>query len=261
MSAILQNHISPYSAVLPYHRLTPFPPYSYPKQKKLAQSQPTAAYKHRNFNLKNDNLSDINSSRYIAMKNIECLSICNQKPEQCYRGYLTLNVANIEMKKANSTPDIRFSSLAGATNFENSPKISGDKSLSATTSIRKKHRRKRTAPKPPDSSNREKINSNVPLIFVDCPVQVAESKPIDHRRYPSTEEIKTGYLSPTPLVRPRRKQYKSKIQHFLSKSRELLTQWRNEDTDREDSYSVQSDLLAASSDDSVSSLSSYNTVN
>lgn len=187
-----------------------------------------------------------------------------QMPEHCYVGCLTSNVTNTDMKRASSTPNIFTSTLAysnnNVANIEHLPTFFCDCTIKSTAATVHKKRRKKTAPKPPGSVHQE-INSNVPLVLVNGPINIDEPNKEDYQYISSREESRTAYLKPMPLLKPKRKHCKSKIQHFLSKSREFLTHWNNDGVNQEYAYSVQSDVLAASSDDSVSTTSSYNTVN
>lgn len=179
-----------------------------------------------------------------------------QIPEHCYVGCLTSNVTNTDMKRASSTPNIFTGTLAysnnNTANIEHLPIFFRDRTIKSTVATVHKKRRKKAAPKPPGSVHRE-ISPNVPLVLVNGSVNIDELNKGDYAYISSREESRTACLKPVPLLKPRRKHCKSKIQHFLSKSREFLTHWNNDGVDQE--------VLAASSDDSVSTTSSYNTVN
>lgn len=139
----------------------------------------------------------------------------------------------------------------------------------SSPSIRRRRRRKRTAPKPPEAWPEVDKNPKswkgsktdlvkVPSILVDeskMASNITRSRNFDDRylnplpRHESNEYSKYSKFKPRSPV--------SKLRQFLSKSRELLTQWRSgEQTDDSHSTNSHSDYLAASSDDSYSTTSS-----
>lgn len=143
-----------------------------------------------------------------------------------------------DIKKANSSPNISI--LEPTTNW------TFIDSNQSSIEPKKKPRRKRTnAPKPP---------ADVPSISINSSSN-AEQATSNERSRSSANDV--DYLAPYNL-RSRSKQQKSKIHQFLSKSRELLNHWKN---DNDDTYSVRSEIIDGSSDDSISTTSSYNTVN
>lgn len=135
-------------------------------------------------------------------------------------------------QRANSTPDISSDvPFFVHANIENTEKIVTKQNESSSRKPvvvgRKKSRRKRTAPKPPD----------------DCQVSALEcGEQTDCR----SKESK-GNSS------------RSTIGNLLFKSKDLLSSWRNEDSELEDTVSVcsaQFEAQPVSSDDSLSATSS-----
>lgn len=134
----------------------------------------------------------------------------------------------------------------------------------SSPAVRRRRRRKRTAPKPPESWPDGKVElecgvddarrAKVPCILVD------ESKMASNRH---PRKLDGRYLNPLTRCESGYAQRKSrspgsKLRQLLSRSRELLTQWRSggELTDDSHSTNSHSDYAAASSDDSYSTTSS-----
>lgn len=173
----------------------------------------------------------------------------NNTGNELYENFLDLKIiskSSQDLKKANSTPDISL--IESTSNWmlidSNSSKYTNS-ACEKNNDAEKTRRRKRIAPKPP--SNDQVLN--VPTIFVN-------SSNLNQTAHPGNEYTRSS--NNTNHLKSKRKQ-KSKIQRFLSKSRELLNQLKSESDF--DSNSIRSETADGSSDDSISTASSYNTVN
>lgn len=190
-------------------------------------------------------------------------------------------VTKVSPRKAVSTPDLSFKNEKFWLQTDDQSKKlqcveecsrnDSAKGEDSSPSIRRRRRRKRTAPKPPEfrpESNKnptswkanktDQINVKVPCILV------AESKMASNDI--RSQNFDDRYLNPLPrhesneyskYLKFKPRSQGSKLRQFLSKSRELLTQWRSgEQTDDSHSTNSHSDYVAASSDDSYSTTSS-----
>lgn len=193
----------------------------------------------------------------------------------------SIQVPKVVPRKAVSTPDLslkneKFWLSTGDQSkklqcVDECPRNDPTKGEDSSPSIRRRRRRKRTAPKPPEvrlesdknakfwkGSKTDQVAVKVPCILVDeskMTSNITRSRNFDDRYLNPLPRRESNEYSKYSKFKPRSPA--SKLRQFLSKSRELLTQWRSgEQTDDSHSTNSHSDYLAASSDDSYSTTSS-----